>query len=125
MGDNVDYLYEPSGSELHWDGLKAKPEELHASLVSSRSPAPAEDAMPAQAAHPAARSGLAGTKAADAGGYRPSAPAPHPTNDELLRQAHEMIDRQSEQHSAALANGPSVGERGVPKWLEDEMAKQR
>ncbi len=66
MGDRVDYLYEPEGTELHWDALKAapKPSVQQASLSG---PAP-------QYSHPADRQGMMGSSAAHAGSYAQPAP---------------------------------------------------
>lgn len=119
MGDQVSYLYEPEGTELHWDGLKTaeKPSIQHASLSG---PAPTYGS-------PASRQGLAGTSPSPAS-YRPQ-PAPHQMSpDDLLRQAKAMLAAQEVSTSHALHEGPSTGSRDdsggqVPEWLRKEMEK--
>jgi len=119
MGD-VDYLYEPEGHELHWDGLKKaqeKPSVQHASLSG---PAPSY-------VHPHDRQGMGGTSAAQAMKQAPPVRADRQmTPDELIKHANELIDQNAAQHSASLSNGPSVGQRDangkpLPSWLTQYM----
>ena len=114
MGD-VSYLYEPEGSELHWDGLKQK-EKPSIQNASLSGPSPAYSS-------PVARSGLAGTSPSPQS-FKP-APAKLSPED-LLAQANAMLDRQEVQHSYAMHEGPASGSRDdagskVPEWLRKEM----
>lgn len=127
MSDDVRYLYEPEGSELHWDGLKPTMPNMQSSV------GPASLSGPVR--NPASRAGLAGTMPASAGTYansgqavgRPQAQATRAkTPQELLEQAESMLKAQQEQHAASLGAGPSVGVRDdsggqVPSWLTKFM----
>lgn len=112
----VDYLYEPEGSELHWDGVKpaAKPQQGgHATLVST---------------HPDERMGMQRTMPAEKAHMAPRDPIGKPpvrqiTPDELMAQAQEMLAAHKVQSEAQLGAGPSVGDRDdagslLPDWLK-------
>lgn len=111
MGD-VDYLMEPEGSQLHWDGIK--PNRTASSTPDASLSGPSA----------VRRRGMSGSIA-----ERPIAsPQPSPaqeralTHAELLRMANEMLARQASQNSASLADGPSVTDReAAPKWLTKYM----
>ncbi len=122
MGD-INYLFEPEGSELHWTGLqeKQKPAMQQASLSG---PSPSYS-------HPMERQGLGGT-VPTASSYKPQ-PAAQETHkmspDELYKYAQDMLNQQEVQNSHALAMGPATGSRDdagskTPAWLSDYMDKQ-
>ncbi len=121
MGNEVSYLFEPEGTELHWDGLqaKAKPSVQQASL---------SGAAPTYSS-PVQRQGLAGTSPSHSS-YRPQPPPSHKmTPDDLLAQAKAMLEAQELSGSHALHAGPSTGARDdaggqVPEWLRKEMERQ-
>ncbi len=121
MGNEVSYLYEPEGTELHWDGLKEahKPSLQNASLSG---PAPTYSS-------PVQRQGLAGTSPSPAS-YRPQPPPTHKMSpDDLLAQAKAMLESQELSNSHAMQAGPSTGARNdsggkVPEWLRQEMEKK-
>ena len=76
-------------------------------------------------AHPAERMGLAGTRAADAGGY--SRPPPQ-TPEQMLAHYQSMLDNMSAQHQALEGNSLSArSDTGtqVPAWLENYMRTNR
>jgi hypothetical protein len=124
---DVDYLYEPAGAELHWDGLKEKsvPQAQDASLSG-----------PTPQYHHSERTGLAGTQMAAAAKappeLKPMPPQPHDkpmTHEQLMAKAQAMLDDQRAQHEALLAAGPSLSERDdsgrqLPAWLTAEMRRQ-
>lgn len=129
-GDSVSYLYEPEGSQLHWDGLKpVEPSKglQNASLSGSGS------------VHPADRSGMQGTSAAQAAAYAQSPPPERPQlnphqapldHQTMMVLAREMLDRQATQHQSLLGAGPSTGDRDaaggkIPEWLTTDMEKDR
>lgn len=109
MGD-VDYLYEPEGSELHWDALKRKQEPLvqQASLSGPSNPFTQR--------HPADRQGMQGTRPMDA------APAPRqPSLEEQMRALEGYVRG----NQATLSNPAAVQERSTePQWLRDYMAHE-
>ncbi len=114
MGDKINYLYEPEGTELHWEGLKEKaaPQTGGASL-SGPAPKYSQPLVPKR--HPDERAGLAGTRPAD----RQLSP------EQLLAQANAMLSAQKVQHQAQLSNGASTGARDdaggkLPDWLVAE-----
>ncbi len=117
MGDKVNYLFEPEGTELHWDGLKEKAAPMDGGGASLSGPAPKYSQPMAVKRHPDDRSGLAGTRPAD------KAMAPRQLSPEqMLAQANEMLNTQKAQHEAQLSSGPSVGARDdaggkLPDWL--------
>jgi hypothetical protein len=119
MGDRVDYLFEPEGAELHWDGLKEKqaPQPQQASLSG---PAPTYSSAP-QEQHPSARKGMYGSSADQAGGYRQMTP------DQLEAAARQMM-AQTEANSSMLAAGPAAGDRDdagnkLPDWLKSAAGR--
>lgn len=83
-----------------------------------------------QAGHPADRSGMMGTSAAQA---QPRVEHRKPTDDELMAKAMEMIDRQSNQHQALLSqtslsprdsSGSQVTDANgqkLPDWLVNQQ----
>lgn len=120
MGDRTDfnYLYEPEGTELHWDGLK----QVQASQ-------PAGASLAALSARSKASGGLSGTSAQDAGGYPSPAPQKPAQRAYSPAELHQMADAMLAQAEAggqaprALSQRDSSG--GVlPKWLTDYMDSQ-
>ncbi len=114
MGDNdISYLYEPSGSELHWDGLKKARATGEQTSLSS----------PGSVSRPSG------------GGMQGTAPVRHvprqatrpPTHEELLAQAMAMLE--SHKSQAAAQEGTSLvqhNEAGqpLPEWLTREMGRR-
>lgn len=113
----VDYLYEPDGSELHWDGMKqaAKPQQAGsvppATLVST---------------HPDERRGMQNTapaqKAHIARDPIGKAPVRQVTPDDLMAQAQTMLAAHKVQSEAQLGH-TSIGDRDdagslLPDWLK-------
>jgi hypothetical protein len=122
MGDRVDYLFEPEGSELHWDGLKEKPSATQAmdrSVPGASLSGPSKVAKPMVVAyHPDERVGMRGTSPADRSPVKQHSPV------DLMAQAHEMMA----QTKANETMGPSLSERDdsggqLPSWLVEEMKK--
>lgn len=132
MGERVSYLYEPEGSQLHWDGLKATQPPAgiqNDSLGGSGSVR--------HSVHPADREGMQGSSAAQSASYSappPPAPAPHPEqpkmdHETMMLLAREMLDRQANQHQSILSAGPSTGDRDaaggkLPEWLTRTMERE-
>ncbi len=107
MADEISYLFEPEGSELHWDGLKAKQKDP---LVASVAPS-GKGMM-----------GSAPVQYAKVSQHIQHA-APRPmTHEELQAMANQMLDKQAAQTQGQLGNGPSVGQE-VPSWLRKEMGE--
>lgn len=114
--DRVDYLFEPSGSELHWDGLKDKVQAQSGPTASLSGPAPKYSQPLAVRRHPDDRSGLAGTRPSDGGQPKQLTP------EQMLAQASAMLEAQKVQTGAQMGSGPSVGSRDdaggrMPDWL--------
>ncbi len=123
MGNEVDYLYEPQGSELHWEGLKKAPE--HGSV--QQASFSGSGSVGHTGVHPADRSGMQGTMAAHSSEYSaPPPPVQHQerqlTPEELMVQARQMLDTQAAGTQAQINNGASTGDRDanggrLPEWL--------
>lgn len=116
--NGANYLSEPGGTELHWDGLK-RPSAQHAMLSDGGS-----------GVHPADRMGMQGTAAAHAASYQAPPPrAPRDvTPEDLMNQARQMLDNQGQATQGQMRAGPSTGVRDdaggrVPDWLRAEMEK--
>ncbi len=118
MGD-VNYLFEPEGSELHWEGLQKKPEPS------------VQTASLAGDSNPMVRHGLGGSRPTEASfaAQQPQATEPHKMSpDELLAYAKNMLATQEVSNSHSMAKGPSTGARDdsgskTPAWLADYMSK--
>lgn len=110
----VDYLTEPEGSELHWDGLKpnvAPQQGGHATLVSTH----ASDVQGMRLTSPNAKSHPADPIKAP--------PVRQVSPDDLMAQAQAMLAAHKVQSEAQLGAGPSVGDRDdagslLPEWLK-------
>lgn len=111
MGDKVDFLYEPDGAELHWDGLKDKPQPQQASLSGP---------APSFASHHTQRQGMQGTQM-DATRHLKAKPHNQPmTQEDLMAKAQRMLAEQEEQKNAQLGAGPAVSDaqgKMLPAWL--------
>ncbi len=116
MGDRVDYLYEPEGTELHWDALKAKdvPKPEHASL---------SGAAPSYSHH-TDRQGLVGTQMSATASLPPGTKAEpkQMSHEELMAKAQAMLAKQQAQNEAQMSHGPAQGPRDdaggkMPDWL--------
>ena len=109
----VDYLSEPEGSELHWDGLKpnvAPQQGGHATLVSTHT----NDVQGMQRTSPSVKAHADPIKAP---------PVHQVTPDQLMAQAQAMLAEHKVQSEAQLGAGPSVGDRDdagslLPDWLK-------
>lgn len=122
MSERVDYLYEPDGAELHWDGLKNKAatKPMEASL---------SGAQP-QFSHHTERQGLIGTQMAATKVLPPGTKAQPMalTHDQLMAKANEMLAAQKANQSAQLAAGASTGDRDdaggvLPHWLRESAGR--
>ncbi len=132
MGDGVNYLYEPEGTELHWGGLEAakKPQPQMASLSSHGG---------VSGVHPSDLQGMMGTSAAHAEPKPQAAPVQHAqpqqrlqSPDELMAMAHQMLDSQAAQPQGSSisprdASGSQVTDANgqkLPDWLVRQQEGQ-
>jgi hypothetical protein len=113
----VNFLYEPEGTELNWDGLKEKPQPA-VQQASLSGPAPTY-------AHHTERQGLAGTQMAATAKLPPGTkaqPQDKPmTHDQLMAKAKAMLDAQAAQSEAQMQNQALAQRDGagamLPAWL--------
>ncbi len=115
---SVDYLYEPQGAELHWEGLKKAQEptdKLKASLSGSGSPPGLRSSM--------SESSPKTSPVAQAMASKPAYQPHQMTPDELLAYAKNLQANTSANSEAQLGAGASTGDvdasgNKLPSWLE-------
>lgn len=122
MGE-MDYLYEPTGAQLHWDGLKKDQQPQRTSVPAASL---SGRGMMGSQEQPMATHAMGPSTPEMKQVRQPQAPQTRPpTDDELMSKALSMMEDQGAQHRAQLAN-PALSPRNdaggqMPSWLTEYM----